>query len=94
VAKDGVHGLAVEPGDLRSAIFALDRLLGDVELRERLGRNAAALAAGSPGRKTRAASRRCSSGALSRFARPQGHAAFTSRREPSLDEMMIRPLAR
>ena len=46
VAKDGVHGLAVEPGDLRSAIFALDRLLGDVELRERLGRNAAALAGG------------------------------------------------
>jgi glycosyltransferase involved in cell wall biosynthesis len=44
VAKDGVHGLAVEPGDASSAISALDRLLGDVELRERLGRNAAALA--------------------------------------------------
>jgi glycosyltransferase involved in cell wall biosynthesis len=44
VAKDGVHGLGVEPGDARSAVTALDRLLGDVELRERLGRNAAALA--------------------------------------------------
>ena len=44
VAKDGVHGLGVEPGDARSAMSALDRLLGDVELRERLGRNAAALA--------------------------------------------------
>jgi glycosyltransferase involved in cell wall biosynthesis len=36
--------LGVEPGDARSAVSALDRLLGDVELRERLGRNAAALA--------------------------------------------------
>jgi glycosyltransferase involved in cell wall biosynthesis len=44
VAKDGIHGLGVEPGDAPSAVSALERLLGDAELRERLGRNAAALA--------------------------------------------------
>jgi glycosyltransferase involved in cell wall biosynthesis len=45
VAKDGVHGLSVEPGDLASAVAALDRLLGDADLRARLGRGAAELAA-------------------------------------------------
>jgi glycosyltransferase involved in cell wall biosynthesis len=44
VAKDGVHGLSVEPGDARSAIAALDRLLGNAELRARLGRGASGLA--------------------------------------------------
>jgi len=44
VAKDGVHGFSVEPGDAPSAVSALDRLLADAGLRERLGRNAAALA--------------------------------------------------
>ena len=44
VAKDGVHGLSVEPGDARSAVAALDRLLGDAELRARLGRGASELA--------------------------------------------------
>jgi glycosyltransferase involved in cell wall biosynthesis len=34
----------VEPGDAPSAVSALDRLLADAGLRERLGRNAAALA--------------------------------------------------
>ena len=45
VAKDGVHGLTVEPGDLRSAVAALDRLMGDADLRARLGRGASELAA-------------------------------------------------
>jgi glycosyltransferase involved in cell wall biosynthesis len=45
VAKDGIHGLSVAPGDASSALFALDRLLADAGLRERLGRNAYALAA-------------------------------------------------
>jgi glycosyltransferase involved in cell wall biosynthesis len=45
VAKDGVHGLSVEPGDAPSAVAALDRLLGDPELRGRLGRGASGLAA-------------------------------------------------
>jgi glycosyltransferase involved in cell wall biosynthesis len=45
VAKDGVHGLSVEPGDKASATTALDRLLGDAELRARLGRGAGELAA-------------------------------------------------
>jgi glycosyltransferase involved in cell wall biosynthesis len=44
VAKDGVHGLSVEPGDKQSAVSALDRLLGDAELRARLGRAAGELA--------------------------------------------------
>jgi glycosyltransferase involved in cell wall biosynthesis len=44
VAKDGIHGLSVEPGDASSASAALDRLLGDPELRAQLGRGAAALA--------------------------------------------------
>ena len=44
VAKDGVHGLGVGPGGVQSAVSALDRLLGDTDLRQRLGRNARALA--------------------------------------------------
>jgi glycosyltransferase involved in cell wall biosynthesis len=44
VAKDGIHGLGVEPGDGPSVICALDRLLADAGLRGRLGRSASALA--------------------------------------------------
>jgi len=44
VAKDGIHGLSVVPGDARTAVAALDRLLGDAELRAQLGRAAYELA--------------------------------------------------
>ena len=44
VVTDGVHGLAVKPGDRHSASMALDRLLGDTALRRRMGLAAADLA--------------------------------------------------
>jgi glycosyltransferase involved in cell wall biosynthesis len=44
VVIDGVHGLGVKPGDRLSASVALDRLLGDAGLRQRMGRSAAELA--------------------------------------------------
>ena len=35
--EDGVHGLLVPPRDARALAAALDRLLGDAALRQRLG---------------------------------------------------------
>jgi glycosyltransferase involved in cell wall biosynthesis len=37
--EDGVHGLVVPPRDVTAAAAALDRLLGDTELRNQLGRS-------------------------------------------------------
>jgi glycosyltransferase involved in cell wall biosynthesis len=44
VAIDGLHGLSVLPGDRASTANAMDRLLADAVLRERLGSAAANLA--------------------------------------------------
>jgi glycosyltransferase involved in cell wall biosynthesis len=44
VAKDGEHGLCVKPDDGASASNAMDKLLGDDDLRRRLGVNAELLA--------------------------------------------------
>jgi glycosyltransferase involved in cell wall biosynthesis len=44
VAKDGVHGICVEPGDQASASTALDTLLRDSALRIRMGASAGLLA--------------------------------------------------
>lgn len=45
VVEDGVNGLLVEPGDARALAAAIDRLLADPALAERLGRAAADTAA-------------------------------------------------
>jgi glycosyltransferase involved in cell wall biosynthesis len=47
VLVNDVHGLSIPPNDEAAAADALDRLLGDAELRERLGENARQLAEGS-----------------------------------------------
>jgi glycosyltransferase involved in cell wall biosynthesis len=39
VLRDGIDGLSVTPRDIESAAAALDRLLGDAELRARMGRS-------------------------------------------------------
>jgi len=44
VVTDGVHGLGVKPGDRLSTCVALDRLLGDAGLRQRMGQSAVELA--------------------------------------------------
>jgi phosphatidylinositol alpha-mannosyltransferase len=44
VVSDGVDGLLVPPGDLPALLAAVERLLGDRELRERLGAAARAKA--------------------------------------------------
>jgi glycosyltransferase involved in cell wall biosynthesis len=38
--QDGVTGLLVPPGDVRALRAAIERLLGDADLRNRLGANA------------------------------------------------------
>jgi len=43
ILHDEVTGLVVQPGDVDGLVIALDRLLKDTQLRERLGRNARAL---------------------------------------------------
>jgi type III pantothenate kinase len=44
VVEDGLTGLLVPPGDVRALREALERLLGDADLRERLGTAARARA--------------------------------------------------
>jgi glycosyltransferase involved in cell wall biosynthesis len=44
VARDGVHGLSVAPNDEKTAAAALDRLLGDSALRNKLAASATELA--------------------------------------------------
>jgi glycosyltransferase involved in cell wall biosynthesis len=44
VVIEYVHGLGVKPNDQLSISMALDRLLGNAELRRRMGKSAAELA--------------------------------------------------
>ena len=84
VAKNGVHGLAVEPGDAPVRSLRARPAAGRCRVAREAGPQCRRIGGWSHlGAKRAQRLGTVPIGALSRFARPPGRAAFTSRREPA-----------